>query len=90
MGHSNLSQLGALTEGRVGILATCIAFVGATRQLRSGNRASFNRFLRFRVIAQGLTIAACVGGSYYYGREERAAQMDATKDAVSSAQNIRS
>ncbi|KDQ06368.1 hypothetical protein BOTBODRAFT_81523, partial [Botryobasidium botryosum FD-172 SS1] len=54
-----------------GILATCIAFGGATRHLRSGNRASFNRFLRFRVVAQGLTIAACVGGSYYYGQQSK-------------------
>ncbi len=51
----------------IGILATCAAFLGATYQLRSGNRNSFNRFLRARVIAQGATIVACVIGGYVYG-----------------------
>ena len=32
-----------------GIVATCIALMGATGALRSGNRAQFNRYLRYRV-----------------------------------------
>jgi uncharacterized membrane protein len=33
----------------LGIVATCIALMGATGALRSGNRAQFNRYLRYRV-----------------------------------------
>ncbi|ELU38694.1 hypoxia induced protein conserved region domain-containing protein [Rhizoctonia solani AG-1 IA] len=50
------------------IFATCVALIGATKHLRSGDRTNFNRFLRFRVVAQGITVAACVGGTLVYGR----------------------
>ncbi|KAF8342854.1 hypoxia induced protein conserved region-domain-containing protein, partial [Cantharellus anzutake] len=56
----------------LGILATCAAFIGASYQLRVGNRNSFNRYLRARVIAQGATIAACVIGGYVYGSNSQA------------------
>ncbi|QRW26268.1 Respiratory supercomplex factor 2 [Rhizoctonia solani] len=52
----------------IGIFATCVALIGATKHLRSGDRTNFNRFLRFRVVAQGITVAACVGGTLVYGR----------------------
>ncbi|CAE6360961.1 unnamed protein product [Rhizoctonia solani] len=51
----------------IGIFATCVALIGATKHLRSGDRTNFNRFLRFRVVAQGITVAACVGGTLVYG-----------------------
>jgi len=57
----------------IGILATCAAFLAATYQLRTGNRNSFNRFLRARVIAQGATIAACVIGGYIYRSDSQTA-----------------
>ncbi|KAF8302555.1 hypothetical protein DL93DRAFT_2044060, partial [Clavulina sp. PMI_390] len=53
----------------LGVLATCVALIGATHQMRRGNRESFNRFLRFRVVAQGVTVAGCVIGSVIYSRE---------------------
>ncbi|CAE6428827.1 unnamed protein product [Rhizoctonia solani] len=51
----------------IGIFATCAALIGATKHLRSGDRTNFNRFLRFRVLAQGITVAACVAGTLVYG-----------------------
>ncbi|KAI5449219.1 Respiratory supercomplex factor 1, mitochondrial [Naganishia albida] len=47
----------------LGIVATCIALMGATGALRSGNRAQFNRYLRYRVAAQGVTVVAAVAGT---------------------------
>ena len=35
------------------------------------DKATFNRWLRFRVIAQGVTVAACVAGSYVFGKEAK-------------------
>ncbi|KZV96011.1 hypothetical protein EXIGLDRAFT_734101 [Exidia glandulosa HHB12029] len=57
----------------LGILATCIAFFGAAKTMnRKGvEKAQFNRWLRFRVIAQGATVAACVAGSYVFGKEAK-------------------
>lgn len=39
--------------------------------MRKGDRRNFNRFLRWRVAAQGLTVVAALAGSAYYA-EERA------------------
>ncbi|KAJ9115959.1 hypothetical protein QFC22_005102 [Naganishia vaughanmartiniae] len=47
----------------LGALATCIALAGATAALRSGNRVQFNKYLRYRVAAQGVTVVAAVGGT---------------------------
>jgi len=55
--------------------AHCAAFLGATRSMRSGDRASFNRFLRFRVLAQGITVVGCVAGAWWLGREARLGKM---------------
>ena len=54
-----------------GVLATTVAIVGATKSMtqRKRNRTDFNRWLRFRVIAQGFTVAACVAGSYIFGQQ---------------------
>ena len=41
-----------------GILATVIALGGATRHLQQGNRTQFNKWLRYRVAAQGVTVIA--------------------------------
>ncbi|KAG8744791.1 Respiratory supercomplex factor 1, mitochondrial [Ceratobasidium sp. 414] len=79
----------------VGVFATCVALIGATKHLRSGDRTNFNRFLRFRVLAQGITVAACVGGTLIYGtyaqREREAehlrhsAEMEAYEASAASA-----
>lgn len=51
----------------------------AFTKMRGGNQKSFNNWLRFRVVAQGFTVAAIVGGTYFYGhskqqKEDRAAE----------------
>ncbi|KAL7422310.1 Respiratory supercomplex factor 1, mitochondrial [Cryptotrichosporon argae] len=48
----------------IGAAATTAALLGATASLRSGNRKSFQVFLRARVVAQGLTVVAMVVGAY--------------------------
>ncbi|KAK4047002.1 Respiratory supercomplex factor 1, mitochondrial [Microbotryomycetes sp. JL201] len=55
----------------IGIVATVAALLGATRSLQQGNRTEFNKFLRYRVAAQGLTVMAALGGSVYYQAERR-------------------
>ncbi|CCG82361.1 Altered inheritance of mitochondria protein 31, mitochondrial [Taphrina deformans PYCC 5710] len=51
----------------VGILATCVTLFGASVALRRGNQGSANKFFRWRIYAQGFTVAAMVAGSVYYG-----------------------
>ena len=49
---------------------------------RKRDRATFNRWLRFRIVAQGVTVAACVAGSYVLGadaREKRASEAEQHK-----------
>lgn len=55
---------------RTGVGLTTIALLGASQQFRTGNREALNRFLRFRVVAQGVTIAACVIGSLVYTKDK--------------------
>lgn len=38
-----------------------IALGGATSALQKGNRTQFNKFLRYRVAAQGATVIAALG-----------------------------
>ncbi|KAI5477954.1 hypothetical protein MNV49_005746 [Pseudohyphozyma bogoriensis] len=45
----------------IGILATVVALGGATSALQKGNRTQFNKFLRYRVAAQGVTVVAALG-----------------------------
>ena len=46
---------------RAGCLATVVALVAASSALQKGNRAQFNKMLRLRVAAQGLTVVAALG-----------------------------
>jgi hypothetical protein len=48
-----------------------VALLGATRHLYRGNRDQFNRWLRFRVAAQGFTVLAALGGTMYYEAEKK-------------------
>ncbi|KAI0074618.1 hypothetical protein K474DRAFT_1520157 [Panus rudis PR-1116 ss-1] len=48
----------------IGTAATVFALVMAFTHTRTGNQRSFNNWLRARVVAQGFTVAALVGGSY--------------------------
>ncbi|BGP47857.1 hypothetical protein JCM10450v2_003722 [Rhodotorula kratochvilovae] len=56
----------------LGCAATVAALLGASSALQKGNRNQFNKFLRLRVAAQGVTIIAALGGSLYYQSERRA------------------
>lgn len=38
---------------------------------RKRDRGTFNRWLRFRIIAQGVTVAACIAGTYVFGADAR-------------------
>lgn len=49
LSHSNAAARILMLGSLAGIVATCIALMGATGALRSGNRAQFNRYLRYRV-----------------------------------------
>ncbi|KAM0752238.1 hypothetical protein T439DRAFT_324305 [Meredithblackwellia eburnea MCA 4105] len=60
----------------LGIAATVFALGGATSALQKGNRTQFNKFLRYRVAAQGLTIVAALGGSVYYSNQRRAVRLE--------------
>ncbi|KAF8499401.1 hypothetical protein JB92DRAFT_938848 [Gautieria morchelliformis] len=85
----------------LGVAATCVALVGATRKMQAGDRNSFNRqllrWLRFRVLAQGLTIAAAVVGGWKISQERRAARQsgitsaaeEETKNAKEQAEKAR-
>ncbi|KZT59062.1 hypothetical protein CALCODRAFT_481829, partial [Calocera cornea HHB12733] len=66
----------------VGVLLTTLAFLGATRSLRTGDKAAFNLYLRFRVLAQGLTVLGCVAGAYWVGRGARAEGRERAREAA--------
>ncbi|KAH7106825.1 hypothetical protein BKA62DRAFT_580773, partial [Auriculariales sp. MPI-PUGE-AT-0066] len=60
----------------LGVVATTVAIIGATNSMlaKKRNKADFNRWLRFRIIAQGFTVAACVAGTYVFGMEAKRQQ----------------
>lgn len=45
-----------LISSLAGMALTTVALIGATQSMQKGNRAQFNRMLRFRVLAQGFTV----------------------------------
>ncbi|GAA5868908.1 hypothetical protein JCM5296_003457 [Sporobolomyces johnsonii] len=72
----------------IGCAATVAALLAASSALQKGNRTQFNKFLRYRVAAQGLTVVAALGGSIYYQgqrRAERAATEQAKLEAAAAA-----
>ncbi|KAL7007831.1 Respiratory supercomplex factor 1, mitochondrial [Cystobasidiomycetes sp. EMM_F5] len=60
----------------LGMALTTVALVGATQSMRHGDRNKFNKMLRFRVIAQGFTVVAALGGSIYYGDKRRREKLE--------------
>ncbi|KAF3924692.1 hypothetical protein AA313_de0206510 [Arthrobotrys entomopaga] len=57
----------------IGMALTCWALYRASRSIRAGNDRDYtNKMFRRRIYAQGFTVAAMVGGSYYYADEHRA------------------
>ncbi|KAA1471942.1 hypothetical protein DENSPDRAFT_871860 [Dentipellis sp. KUC8613] len=53
----------------LGALATTVALIIAANKLRKGESRSLNTWLRVRIVAQGLTVAAVVAGTYVYGKK---------------------
>lgn len=64
------------------MLATCVALIGASQQFRTGNRQAFNRFLRFRVVAQGITVVACVIGSAAWAKDSATQKVIAREEEL--------
>jgi hypothetical protein len=50
----------------VGVLATCAILFMASREFQRGDSRTMNRYLWWRVYAQGGTLALMVAGSIYY------------------------
>jgi hypothetical protein len=51
----------------LGSLLTCGALIVASHHLRTGNRAQFQKALRWRVGLQGVTVVAALVGTLYLG-----------------------
>ncbi|RIB07900.1 hypoxia induced protein conserved region-domain-containing protein [Gigaspora rosea] len=49
-----------------GLTLTVLALAGATLGYQKGDSKTMQRFLRFRVLAQGFTVVAAVGVPAYY------------------------
>ncbi|KAI0752689.1 hypothetical protein C8Q80DRAFT_469694 [Daedaleopsis nitida] len=62
---------------------TTASLIIAGAKLRRRDSGSLNHWLRVRVIMQGLTVAAVVGGSWWYG------QMKHQKEAAAATQQDR-
>ncbi|KAI0672340.1 hypothetical protein C8Q78DRAFT_1125927 [Trametes maxima] len=62
---------------------TTASLIIAGAKLRRRDSTSLNHWLRIRVLMQGLTIIAVVGGSWWYG------QMKHQKEAAAAAENER-
>ncbi|RDX52579.1 hypothetical protein OH76DRAFT_1400372 [Lentinus brumalis] len=62
---------------------TTVSLVIAAAKLRRRDSVSLNHWLRVRVVMQGLTVVAVVGGSWWYG------QMKHQKEATASADQER-
>ncbi|KAJ6262283.1 hypothetical protein Dda_3090 [Drechslerella dactyloides] len=70
----------------LGMALTVWALYRASRSIRAGtDRAYTNRMFRRRIYAQAFTVAAMVGGSYYYADEHRARKNREVKVAEAAA-----
>ncbi|KAK6521296.1 Respiratory supercomplex factor 1, mitochondrial [Arthrobotrys conoides] len=70
----------------LGMALTCWALYRASRSIRAGNDRDYtNKMFRRRIYAQAFTVAAMVGGSYYYADEHRARKNLETKVAEQKA-----
>lgn len=70
----------------VGAAATTVALVIAMTKMRKGQSHSFNNWLRVRIVAQGLTVAAVVAGSWTYGVSTPAPQLEIAAAQEKAAQ----
>lgn len=58
----------------LGAGATTIALLAAGRAIQRGESNQFNLWCRYRIVFQGLTLIAALGGSLYYNRDRLEAQ----------------
>lgn len=58
--------LDAYDHSLAGAVVTVWALLGAVREFKRGNSQNVNRYLRFRVVAQGATVVAMLAGSFIY------------------------
>lgn len=54
----------------LGVLLTSGAVFLAAKSLRAGQRKDAQRWFRYRVAFQGMTIVALVAGGWYYGNQD--------------------
>lgn len=54
----------------IGLVATVAILVNGVRQMTRGDRAKSQSMMRARVVAQGLTVAALVGGILWSARKK--------------------
>ncbi|EIN14601.1 hypothetical protein PUNSTDRAFT_49330 [Punctularia strigosozonata HHB-11173 SS5] len=54
----------------LGCLVTSYTLIVAAIRMRQGRSLSMNYWLRARLVAQGATVVAIVGGTYYYGQSK--------------------
>ncbi|KAK6502879.1 Respiratory supercomplex factor 1, mitochondrial [Arthrobotrys musiformis] len=70
----------------LGMALTCWALYRASRSIRAGNDREYtNKMFRRRIYAQAFTVAAMVGGSYYYADKHAARKNLETKVAEQKA-----
>ncbi|KAK9764642.1 Respiratory supercomplex factor 1, mitochondrial [Basidiobolus ranarum] len=63
----------------IGTLATIATLVGATLNLKKGNRVAGQQFLKYRIYSQTFTLLALAGGSMYYAsKRENKSNMNTT------------
>lgn len=55
----------------IGTFLTCGALALSVRASRRGNSFQANRMFVWRIVLQGLTVVALVGGSWYLGLDEK-------------------
>ena len=53
------------------LITTFTLVMASTKVGKKGASKSMNQWLRARVVAQGATIAVCIGGAYGYGRTNK-------------------
>ena len=55
----------------IGVVATVCALVGGLGAMIRGDRMKSNRFMRYRIAAQGFTVLAMLGGTYLIASNSR-------------------
>jgi len=66
----------------IGAGLTTVALIMASIKLSRGDSKSLNHWLRARLIFQGLTIAAVVGGTYMYGQTKQQKEEQERRDTM--------